>query len=102
MNKILKSSIICASILIYSSFSLGEIKITNAQYPIPEKRSINWVGNYNPKDINDYWNYKIFLSKKYNASNNSAEKRNIVKEQNRAKNYSRAKFERSKKIKSKN
>jgi hypothetical protein len=96
MNKILKASLIM-SVLAFSQISIAadKIVITNATYPVPQN-SINWEGNYNPKDLNDYWNYKIFLAKKYNASNNKAEKKTIVREQNRARNYSAATFEHKK------
>lgn len=96
MKKIFKISIF-VSTLALSQFAMAaeSIVITNATYPVPQN-SINWEGNYNPKNLNDYWNYKIFLAKKYNASNNRDEKKTIVREQIRARKYSAATYEHKK------
>lgn len=85
-----------SSFIAASSFVLADRNKDNfedlPQYPIP-KDLRNWEGNYNPTSVEDYRKYYKFLALKYNSSDWNAEKRSIVREQNRAKNYSAANYD---------
>lgn len=88
---IFKTLIITAFI----SLSLPSLAANKADspYPVPDNLN-NWEGNYNPTSVKDYREYYKFLAIKYNSTRSLSQRRSIVKEQNRARNYSASNYDR--------
>lgn len=89
--KIIKTLLI-TSILSFSTLSMAEQNANQKPYPIPKNLN-NWENNYNPTSVEDYRKYRIFLAERYNATRSFPERRSIVKEQNRARNYSASNYD---------